>query len=107
MYPSKKIKVTHPKPAQAKPPKPTANVKQIVVPVGVNKYAAHNMKTVWAINAPQLNIFLTCVVVKIPFNWNQSAKYPANCNIIDIARYGTADINPVFSSSKCRISTFK
>lgn len=46
-------------PDQAKAPRPTANVKQIMEPASVVEFAAKYMKMVWLTKAPQLNSFLT------------------------------------------------
>ena len=46
----------------------------------------------------------TCVVLRMPLARSQSARRPENCSTTAIARYGTADIKPVFSSLKCSTS---
>jgi hypothetical protein len=59
----------HLNPDQAKAPSPTAMVRQVTAPTGVSRKAARSMNTVWLMNAPQLNSFLTCdstVLISVP-----------------------------------------
>lgn len=46
-------------PDQAKPPRPTAIVRQATAPRGFVINAAADIKSVWLKNAPQLNVFRT------------------------------------------------
>lgn len=68
----------YPNPDHAKPPKPTAAVRQIINNVIDEVCAAISRNTVWNKNPPQLNIFRTLTVVKEPLARNQSAMKPPN-----------------------------
>lgn len=92
------------KPPHANAPKPTAMVRQKVVPIGDNQNAAPNMNVVWARKPPQFNNLRTWVTVIICLLMKKSAIWPQNWSIIPITRYGKADINPVLVNSNCSTS---
>lgn len=76
----------------------------VIVKAGSLKKGADMRNTVCAKNPPQLKYFRTCSVVKYPFTWHTSAKYPAIMRITPITPYGAADKNPAFSSLKPKLS---
>lgn len=71
------IAATHLKPDQAKPPSPTAMVRQATAPAGVSKNAARSMNTVWLRNAPQVNSFRTChCITTLDSYWYKFISWP-------------------------------
>lgn len=83
------------KPLIAKPENATPKVKATVAAIAVLAYATTTKNRASIPKPPQLNIFRTAVVDKIPFLRTLSASIPPKGTIVVIKRCGKAPTNPV------------
>jgi len=91
---------THLKPDQAKPPSPTAMVRQVTAPAGVSRNAARSMNTVWLTNAPQLNSFRTCycITTSDSYSYHFNSWVDSNTAIIAEQTAEGIKVNSTYSS---------